>query len=42
MAPVGGQVARAEDLVRRPSSGLAGLPNFRFESAFSTWLHRLR
>ena len=38
----GGQVARAEDLVQDAFiRAWQALPNFRFESAFSTWLHRL-
>ena len=38
----GGQVARAEDLVQEAFvRAWQALPNFRFESAFSTWLHRL-
>lgn len=38
----GGQVARAEDLVQESFiRAWQALPNFRYESAFSTWLHRL-
>ena len=38
----GGQVARAEDLVQEAFiRAWQALPAFRFESAFSTWLHRL-
>lgn len=38
----GGQSARAEDLVQEAFiRAWQALPNFRFESAFSTWLHRL-
>nr|WP_245559028.1 sigma-70 family RNA polymerase sigma factor [Arenimonas oryziterrae] len=38
----GGQVARAEDLVQEAFvRAWQALPNFRFESAFTTWLHRL-
>jgi len=38
----GGQAARAEDLVQEAFiRAWQALPNFRFESAFSTWLHRL-
>jgi len=38
----GGQAARAEDLVQDAFiRAWQALPNFRFESAFSTWLHRL-
>ena len=38
----GGHVARAEDLVQEAFiRAWQALPNFRFESAFSTWLHRL-
>ena len=38
----GGQPARAEDLVQEAFiRAWQALPAFRFESAFSTWLHRL-
>jgi RNA polymerase sigma-70 factor (ECF subfamily) len=38
----GGQAARAEDLVQEAFiRAWQALPQFRFESAFSTWLHRL-
>jgi RNA polymerase sigma factor (sigma-70 family) len=38
----GGQAARAEDLVQEAFiRAWQALPGFRFESAFSTWLHRL-
>jgi RNA polymerase sigma-70 factor (ECF subfamily) len=38
----GGHVARAEDLVQEAFiRAWQALPAFRFESAFSTWLHRL-
>ena len=38
----GGQAARAEDLVQDAFiRAWQALPAFRFESAFSTWLHRL-
>jgi RNA polymerase sigma-70 factor (ECF subfamily) len=38
----GGQAARAEDLVQDAFvRAWQALPSFRFESAFSTWLHRL-
>jgi RNA polymerase sigma-70 factor (ECF subfamily) len=38
----GGQIARAEDLVQEAFlRAWRALPNFRYESAFSTWLHRL-
>lgn len=38
----GGQAARAEDLVQEAFiRAWQVLPTFRFESAFSTWLHRL-
>jgi RNA polymerase sigma factor (sigma-70 family) len=38
----GGQAARAEDLVQESFiRAWQALPSFRFESAFSTWLHRL-
>ncbi len=38
----GGQAARAEDLVQESFiRAWQALPAFRFESAFSTWLHRL-
>ena len=38
----GGQPARAEDLVQDAFvRAWQALPTFRFESAFSTWLHRL-
>ena len=38
----GGQAARAEDLVQETFiRAWQALPAFRFESAFSTWLHRL-
>ena len=38
----GGQAARAEDLVQAAFiRAWQALPSFRFESAFSTWLHRL-
>ena len=38
----GGQVARAEDLVQEAFiRAWQALPGFRFQSAFSTWLHRL-
>jgi len=38
----GGQAARAEDLVQEAFiRAWQALPTFRFESAFSTWLHRL-
>jgi RNA polymerase sigma factor (sigma-70 family) len=38
----GGQVARAEDLVQDAFiRAWQALPGFRFQSAFSTWLHRL-
>ena len=38
----GGQAARAEDLVQDAFvRAWQALPGFRFESAFSTWLHRL-
>jgi RNA polymerase sigma-70 factor (ECF subfamily) len=38
----GGQAARAEDLVQDAFvRAWQALPTFRFESAFSTWLHRL-
>ena len=38
----GGQAARAEDLVQESFiRAWQALPGFRFESAFSTWLHRL-
>lgn len=38
----GGQAARAEDLVQEAFiRAWQALPAFRFESAFSTWLHRL-
>ena len=38
----GGQPARAEDLVQETFiRAWQALPGFRFESAFSTWLHRL-
>ena len=38
----GGQAARAEDLVQEAFiRAWQALPKFRFESAFSTWLHRL-
>ena len=38
----GGQVARAEDLVQEAFiRAWQALPAFRFESAFTTWLHRL-
>jgi RNA polymerase sigma-70 factor (ECF subfamily) len=38
----GGQAARAEDLVQDAMvRAWQALPTFRFESAFSTWLHRL-
>ena len=38
----GGQAARAEDLVQEAFiRAWQSLPAFRFESAFSTWLHRL-
>jgi len=39
---VGGNVARAEDLVQEAFiRAWQALPGFRFQSAFSTWLHRL-
>ena len=39
---VGGQGARAEDLTQEAFvRAWQALPAFRFESAFSTWLHRL-
>ena len=39
---VGGQGARAEDLTQEAFvRAWQALPEFRFESAFSTWLHRL-
>lgn len=39
---VGGQGARAEDLTQEAFvRAWQALPKFRFESAFSTWLHRL-
>jgi len=39
---VGGHHARAEDLVQETFvRAWQALPGFRFESAFSTWLHRL-
>ena len=39
---VGGQGARAEDLTQEAFvRAWRALPEFRFESAFSTWLHRL-
>ena len=38
----GGQAARAEDLVQEAFiRAWQALPAFRYESAFSTWLHRL-
>ena len=38
----GGQAARAEDIVQDAFvRAWQALPTFRFESAFSTWLHRL-
>jgi RNA polymerase sigma-70 factor (ECF subfamily) len=38
----GGQTARAEDLVQEAFiRAWQALPAFRFESAFTTWLHRL-
>ena len=38
----GGQAARADDLVQEAFiRAWQALPMFRFESAFSTWLHRL-
>ena len=38
----GGQTARAEDLVQEAFiRAWQALPAFRYESAFSTWLHRL-
>ena len=38
----GGNAARAEDLVQEAFiRAWQALPGFRFESAFSTWLHRL-
>ena len=38
----GGQAARADDLVQEAFiRAWQALPAFRFESAFSTWLHRL-
>lgn len=38
----GGQAARADDLVQEAFiRAWQALPTFRFESAFSTWLHRL-
>lgn len=38
----GGQAARADDLVQEAFiRAWQALPGFRFESAFSTWLHRL-
>jgi RNA polymerase sigma-70 factor (ECF subfamily) len=38
----GGQAARAEDLVQDAFvRAWQALPTFRYESAFSTWLHRL-
>lgn len=38
----GGQPSRAEDLVQEAFiRAWQALPGFRFESAFSTWLHRL-
>jgi RNA polymerase sigma-70 factor (ECF subfamily) len=38
----GGQAARAEDLVQESFiRAWQALPAFRFESAFTTWLHRL-
>lgn len=38
----GGNVARAEDLVQEAFlRAWQALPSFRFQSAFSTWLHRL-
>ena len=38
----GGQTARAEDLLQDTFiRAWQALPTFRFESAFSTWLHRL-
>jgi RNA polymerase sigma-70 factor (ECF subfamily) len=38
----GGQAARAEDIVQDAFvRAWQALPGFRFESAFSTWLHRL-
>ncbi len=38
----GGQAARAEDLVQEAFlRAWQALPGFRYESAFSTWLHRL-
>jgi RNA polymerase sigma-70 factor (ECF subfamily) len=38
----GGQAARADDLVQDAFiRAWQALPGFRFESAFSTWLHRL-
>src|SRR5512139_2529752 len=38
----GGQAARAEDLVQEAFiRAWQALPGFRFQSAFSTWLHRL-
>ena len=39
---VGGQGARAEDLTQEAFVRMwQALPQFRFESAFTTWLHRL-
>ena len=39
---VGGNAARAEDLVQEAfTRAWQALPGFRFQSAFSTWLHRL-